>query len=261
MNPQLRRIRSADGRVSPLTEAQRAKIITVDLDNPPSFMGVLKNAVDFRKIKEDKQPGIGAWVFRPDWNEYAKLFNRGESIGLLRSVIVNLGYLNDSGWNYGSRIKDAADELRSPLALRFLRNFVVMMEEIRIATNCTKVKMSLAIQNVAEPDVFHADRLDGAFRILTALDHGNTYFPNAVQADAKSFCFLEPGADVVNERVHVIDALEAGIEVATPAMGILYAFRGLGLSQRLGGEIGWHAAYRLPVCPTYSRPLLKADFS
>ena len=56
------------------------------------------------------------------------------------------------------------------------------------------------------------------------------------------------------------DAAAASIPLITAALGDLCIFRGLGLTQRIGGEYGWHAGYKLPEQPTYSRIIFKADF-
>ena len=79
------------GGVPPLTDAQSATIITIDLDNPPPFVRVLRDLSEVKAIVTDPQPGIGVWIYRPDWDSAAGLIDRGAARGRSVSGRYSLG--------------------------------------------------------------------------------------------------------------------------------------------------------------------------
>lgn len=243
---------SPDTRIPALTTQQRKKIITIDLDNPPPFVRVMRSLNDAREITHDVTDK-SLWLYRPNWGIADGLFDRGEQ-SLFRND--RDGARHGVSWvekrHNGKAVMGQSPEpehlspaLKSTAASAFLRNLHGINSQVLDVTGYThlegRMDFKCHLQVTGDTD-FHADGLPG-FRGFCALEHGNPVFPDEAQARAAGFQFRYDANGMYATNPSVIHLIEAGVPVYTPPLRTLTFFRGLGLGQL--GPTAWHAAYEI----------------
>lgn len=229
----------------PLTAAQRERIITIDPENPPSFVGVI---ADERELWKYSMPpeGVSSLIFNPNWSR-PQLFGRGDVPPISANHYNRYPFPRDA--NFGQRFAAACSALCSPTGSDDDAR-ALLHDTLRLANNIQRhnpekvdrITPTLYIENHGKPGKIHADAASIAF---VATEHENVLLVHPHIFRAKK--------PELNGDRSVSRAMELDIPFYVAPRGWVTIMFGL----RRGEQRTPHAAYEMPANATCARPALR----
>lgn len=256
-----------------ITDSQRAKIKTVDLDNPPSFIRVVR---DLSELEEMRSPSAGKifWIHKPHHNELEGLFGQpfpltsqqkqqSWHLDTLKRENSDISFQRDIEPGSVSRHKGSLRSIPDPRRKRFIRSIYDITQQAAEALNALTATTHIVSQ---EQNYFldldeqgnhsgiatdiHID--SAAYRGFCALNYGNLLMPDLDNELGRSILAVQVAASTYPGYL-----LDKDVAIYTAPLGCHIFFHS---ADQNVAPPAYHAVNEMPVRPRIRRIYAETDF-